>query len=113
MKSNLKYKGNLYILKGTSRISDRDFFAKIEDPRLLKKFSRLVGEQYYSKLQKNILYQESGCNLLEYKDPCWGRKGNEYICKCVKKDCSKLNICRRGIKLTDGEYKNFAPELHD
>ena len=61
-------------------------------------------------MQKRIVAERSICSNLKYPDPCWGKKGDDYICKCVNIDCKELDNCRKNIPLEDEEYKNFSPE---
>ena len=111
-KSNLKYKSNLYVLKEDFRHNDKEFFSKIDDPDLLYfyKYRKQLDTHCFSEMQKRIVAERSICSNLKYPDPCWGKKGDDYICKCVNIDCKELDNCRKNIPLEDEEYKNFAPE---
>lgn len=113
-KSNLKYKSNLYVLKEDFRYKDKDFFSKIDDPDLLYfyKNKKLLNDDYFSEIQKHIIKERSICSNLKYPDPCHGKKGDNYICRCVNKDCKELENCRRGISITEEEYNSFAPEKY-
>lgn len=111
-KSNLKYKSNLYVLKEDFRHNDKEFFSKIDDPDLLYfyRYRKQLDTRCFSEMQKKIIAERSICSNLKYPDPCWGKKGDDYICKCVNIDCKELDNCRKNIPLEDEEYKNFAPE---
>lgn len=111
-KSNLKYKSNLYVLKEDFRHNDKEFFSKIDDPDLLYfyKYKKQLSDNCFSDIQKQIIAERSICSNLKYPDPCWGKKGDDYICKCVNIDCKKLDNCRKNIPLEDKEVKNFSPE---
>lgn len=88
-KSNLKYKSNLYVLKEDFRHNDKEFFSKIDDPDLLYfyKYRKQLDTHCFSEMQKRIVAERSICSNLKYPDPCWGKKGDDYICKCVNIDC--------------------------
>lgn len=111
-KSNLKYKSNLYVLKEDFRHNDKEFFSKIDDPDLLYfyKYKKQLSDNCFSDIQKQIIAERSICSNLKYPDPCWGKKGDDYICKCVNIDCKELDSCRKNIPLEDEEFKNFSPE---
>lgn len=111
-KSNLKYKSNLYVLKEDFRHNDKEFFSKIDDPDLLYfyKYKKQLSDNCFSDIQKQIIAERSICSNLKYPDPCWGKKGDDYICKCVNIDCKELDRCRKNIQLEDEEFKNFSPE---
>ena len=113
-KSNLKYKSNLYVLNEDFRHNDKEFFSKIDDPDLLYfyKYRKHLSDHCFSEMQKKIIAERSICSNLKYPDPCWGKCKDNYICRCVNKDCKELENCRKGILLTDEEYNNFAPEKY-
>ena len=98
-KSNLKYKSNLYVLKEDFRHNDKEFFSKIDDPDLLYfyKYRKQLDTHCFSEMQKRIVAERSICSNLKYPDPCWGKKGDDYICKCVNIDCKELDNCRKNI----------------
>lgn len=105
-KSNLQYKSNVYISKDEYISNDKKWFSKIEDVEMLNHYNKY--KECFTSKQNKILDKARICP----DERCWGFKGNKHVCKCIKKDCEYIKLCRGEDKITDEEYERFSPEFN-
>jgi len=109
--SNILFSSNLYLLSN-GETNDKKFIEKITDH---EKLLKLKDSMHLNSFQKRIIEEGSLCKAAQ-GDPCWGMilRDNKIFweCRCVQKECPKINECRR-LELSNDEYMFFSPDIRN
>jgi len=109
--SNILFSSNLYLLSN-GETNEKKFIEKITDH---EKLLKLKDSMHINSFQKRIIEEGSLCKAAQ-GDPCWGMilRDNKIFweCRCVQKECPKINECRR-LELSNDEYMFFSPDIRN
>ncbi|MBP3585492.1 MAG: hypothetical protein J6J59_07390 [Peptococcaceae bacterium] len=107
LRSTLEFKSNLQLAKKNIPLSeDREFYVNIVDPFAIGQLKKYRPNDL-TEIQRQI-YDRAGihCMYADEGDYPWGVVRDSeglarVVCKCLKTDCERFNICRPEFQKTD------------